>query len=404
VAYHSYKSMTTLVGEVCGGMSAFTATAGAGGIVDLRAVATCTNPSATAQYKFLMLPPGSSSYTEIRGWGEGSYRWTNTTGLAGNFTFVVYARDSRNLSVYEAEAKTTTQLSEICGIISSFTATASAGGVTDLSATAFCMNPTATVQYKFFAKPPGSSSYTEIRSWGEGSYRWTNTAGQSGRFTFLVYARDSRNSSAYEAYQTTTALLGETCTAISSFTATAEEGGNVVTFSANASCSNPTAMAQYRFFMLAPGGSSYMEIRTWGGSTLSWTNTTGKSGRFSLLVYARDSRNSSAYEAYKTASTLVGEVCQSVTSFTANAGAGGLVALSAEASCTDPLAPVQYRFFVRPPGSASYTEIRSWGEGSMSWMKNTLQTGTFIFLVYARDSRNLSAYEAYKTRSALLTE
>jgi hypothetical protein len=93
----------------------------------------------------------------------------------------------------------------------------------------------------------------------------------------------------------------------------------------------------------------------------------------------------------------VGNVCENVTSFTATPGAGGLVELSAEATGTDPLATVQYKFFVRVPGSISYTEIRSWGEGSLSWTNNTGQSGTFTFLVYARDSRNLSAYEAYKT-------
>jgi hypothetical protein len=65
---------------------------------------------------------------------------------------------------------------------------------------------------------------------------------------------------------------------------------------------------------------------------------------------------------------------------------------------------VQYKFFVLSPGSSAYQEIRSWGEGSLSWTNNTLKTGTFTFLVYARDGRNLSAYEAYHTRSAFLNE
>jgi hypothetical protein len=130
---------------------------------------------------------------------------------------------------------------------------------------------------------------------------------------------------------------------------------------------------------------------------MSWTNTTGKAGRFTFLVYARDSRNSSPYEAYRTVSILVGEVCDSVSSFTATASTGGLVELSAGATCTDPGATVQYKFFMLAPGSSSYTEIRSWGGSSMSWTNTTGKTGIFYFLIYVRDSRNLSVYEGYKT-------
>jgi hypothetical protein len=361
------------------------------------------NPSATAQYRFFVLTPGSSSYQEIRSWGEGSLSWTNTTGQSGRLTFLVYARDSRNSSAYESYKTTVTLVGEVCQQVTSFTATPGAGGLVELSAEATGTDPGATMQYKFFVLTPGSSAYQEIRSWGESAMSWTNTTGAAGRLTFLVYARDSRNLSAYEAYKTAAALVGEVCQSVTSFTATPGAGG-LVELSALATGTDPGATMQYKFFVLPPGSSSYQEIRSWGEGTLSWTNTTGQSGRFTFLVYARDSRNSSPYEAYKTASTLVGEACNSVTSFTATPGPGGLVALNAEASCTDPYAPVQYKFFVLSPGSSAYQEIRSWGDGAMSWMNNTLKTGTFTFLVYARDGRNLSVYEAYNTRSAFLNE
>jgi hypothetical protein len=58
---------------------------------------------------------------------------------------------------------------------------------------------------------------------------------------------------------------------------------------------------------------------------------------------------------------------------------------------------------VLPPGGASYTEIRPWGEGSSySWPNLTGKTGSFIFLVYVRDSRNGSTYETYKTIALFL--
>jgi hypothetical protein len=361
------------------------------------------NASATAQYRFFVRAPESTAYQEIRSWGESTLSWTNTTGQSGRFTFLVYTRDSRNGSAYESYKTTTLLLGDVCQKVDSFTATAGAGGTVQLSAAASCTNPDASVQYKFFVLPPGSSSYTEIRTWGESSLSWTNNTGTAGRFTFLVYVRDSRNSSPYEAHKTAAVLAGEVCAQVDSFTVTPSAGG-LFALSAQASGTDPGSTMQYKFFVLTPGSSAYQEIRSWGEGSTSWTSTTGQSGRFTFLVYARDSRNGSAYEAYKTASTLVGDVCNSVTSFTATAGAGALVELSAEASCSDPLAPVQYRFFVQPPGSSAYTEIRTWGEGTLSWTNNTLKTGSFIFLVYARDGRNLSAYEAYKTSTALLNE
>jgi hypothetical protein len=230
---------------------------------------------------------------------------------------------------------------------------------------------------------------------------WTNTTGKSGRFTFLVYARDSRNSSALEAYATVSAVIGEVCDRLTSFTASAGTGG-LLDLSAAAACTAPGATAHYKFFMLAPGSSAYTEIRSWGESTLSWTNTTGKSGRFTFLVYARDSENDSSYESYRTTSTLIGESCGSISSFSATVNVPGVVELNAVAACSGATATAEYKYYVRAPGSSSYMEIRSWGESSYGWTNNTGLTGTFYFLVYVRDSRNLSVYEVYGTKGVVL--
>ena len=70
---------------------------------------------------------------------------------------------------------------------------------------------------------------------------------------------------------------------------------------------------------------------------MSWTNATAASGRFSFMVYARDGRNSSAYEAYKTTSALLGERCDSISTFTATTGTLNTVDLSALATLQAPI-------------------------------------------------------------------
>jgi hypothetical protein len=208
----------------------------------------------------------------------------------------------------------------------------------------------------------------------------------------MVYTRKIGNKSIYEGAKGVNYLIGDTCSTGATLNASTGVGG-LVNLSASTSCPS----AEYKFFMQPPGSTTYAEIRNWGEGTLSWTNNTGISGLFSFMVYVRKSGNQSTYESSRSLTYLVGQVCGVMNSFTAVPGEEG-VNLVAMASCTGSSASTEYRFFVQPPGNTGFTEIRNWGEGTLSWSNNTGQSGDFTFMVYARNKGNPSNYESSLTK------
>lgn len=275
--------------------------------------------------------------------------------------------------------------------------------VTFTAAATGCPNPT----YQFWLQPPGGG-WTMVQNYGANpSWAWNTTGLAAGTYTEDVYARDASSTASYDTYlapQPTYALQTQSC---SSVTETAsptspQSPGIAVTFTASASgCPNPN----YKFWLLAPGG-SWTVVQDYS-ATNTWTwNTTGlATGTYQLDVYARDAASSAAYDTHispnpsYTLQAQQSTPCASVTESASPAppqSPGTSVTFSATATgCPNPT----FKFWLLPPGG-SWTVVQDYSSTS-TWTWNTagLAAGTYQLDVYARNAGSAAAYEAHLSPS-----
>jgi outer membrane protein assembly factor BamB len=251
-----------------------------------------------------------------------------------------------------------------------------------------------TPEYRFFVQPP-AGSWTAQTAYGGPSWTWNTTGLPAGVYGVGVWVRQAGSSAAYEAYWLGTYTLSVlTCNAASLSTAAASPSapGAMVTFSATAA---RCPAAQFRFWMLPPGGSWTMQ-RDYGSSSWTW-NTSGLSpGTYELGVWARQAGSTNSYDAYGFTTFVLGA---------GNCTSAGLapnvappqpptttVTFSATSnSCASP----QYQFWLLPPGGAWTVEQPFSASTTWSWNTSAFAPGTYQVGVWARQSGSTARYDAY---------
>jgi hypothetical protein len=365
------------------------------GEVYLTAGASCTDPwSAPPVYRFLVRGPGEPAFTpfaeslEPHGffdpppdYAHGKYEFRVDVRADGN----PYVDSSANAAVLQGRA---------CG---SATLAVDREGpfLFQLDATATCTQWT-TPEYRFLARRPGGS-FVEVRPYAY-STRHTYDASalesaelEPGRYEFVVQVRAAGNASPHEASASAAVLAGPTCEAA---TISSTEGANRnVALAATASCTDG-ASPEYRFFVRRPDGAS-TEVRRYDPNPAA-TFLAGPAGRYELGVNVRAAGNASPSEASSWQTLLVGPTCGSVR-LELFEEYGDYVAVNAIATCDGGAVP-EYRFYVRPAGTTTWTLERPWGsEPVFGWDTWGLFPGTYEILVQARAAGNASRYESSAT-------
>ncbi|HKW59414.1 MAG TPA: hypothetical protein VJR46_06630 [Candidatus Dormibacteraeota bacterium] len=271
--------------------------------------------------------------------------------------------------------------------------------VTFTASASGCASPV----FKFWIQPP-SGSWTVTQDYSpSASWTWNTTGLIAGNYTEDVYARDASSTAAYDTYLApapTYTLQTPTCASVteSASPASPQAPGTSVTFTAAASgCPNPN----YKFWLLAPGG-SWTVVQDFS-ATNTWTwNTTGlATGTYTLDVYARDATSTAAYDTHispnptYTLQAPASSPCTSVTESASPASPqapGASVTFTATATgCANP----NYKFWLLAPGGA-WTVVQDYS-ASNTWTWNTtgLAAGAYTLDVYARNAGSTASYEAH---------
>jgi hypothetical protein len=249
-------------------------------------------------------------------------------------------------------------------------------------------------EYKFFLQPPGGS-WTAQTAFGGNSWSWNTTGLADGVYGVGVWARQTGSGASYEAYWLGTYTLSVvTCTAATISTATTppQPPGTSIPFTATATrCPG----AQFRFWMLPPGGSWTMQ-QDYGAGAWTW-NTTGLAlGTYQLGVWARQPGSTSSYDAFGITTFVLGSGSCKSTGLSPNLatpqGPGATVVFTASSnSCASPL----YQFWLLPPGGAWTREQKFGAMTTWSWNTTGMPVGTYQVGVWVKAGGSGAPYDAY---------
>ena len=254
----------------------------------------------------------------------------------------------------------------------------------------------ATPEYKYFLQPPGGSwtpqtGYVPATTW---TWQTAHSTAQ-GIWGVGVWARQQGSTAPYEAwYIGTFTLVTDACSAaqinVNGNNPTGGQGQWQVVAGADGCPS-----AQYRFWMLPPGG-SWTILQDWQSSNTYVFDTTGRPpGTYELGVWVRNPLSGTAYDTYAISSVVIG-ACQSAFQSTMQQWYAGMtVAMSAAIPQVSCLATPLYQFWLLVPGSGWTVEQPYSSQGWWNWSTSYLGPGTYQLGLWVKSSSSSAAYDGY---------
>jgi hypothetical protein len=262
--------------------------------------------------------------------------------------------------------------------------------VTFTAASTNCASP----EYKFFVQTPGGS-WTAQTGFGANTWAWNTTGLANGVYGVGVWVRQAGSGASYEAYWLGTYTLSVlTCTAatISTTTSSPQPPGASISFTAAATrCPG----AQFRFWMLPPGGAWTMQ-QDYGSGAWTWSTTGLAPGTYQVGAWARQVGSTSSYDSYGLTTFVIGSGTCNTAGLSSNLAPpqapGATVVFTASSnSCASPL----YQFWLLPPGG-SWTVMRAYSpSAAWSWTTSGMPTGTYQVGVWAKASASPASHDAY---------
>jgi len=287
-------------------------------------------------------------------------------------------------------------------------ATVLAGTPVTLSASAGCPDPNPV--YQFFVLAPGAGSWTMAQPYSTSStYTW-NTAGLfPGVYRLAVWARDSGSSGQFSnslgtldtSNSITYTVTTQPCSVVSlgASPPTTAAVGSAVNVSAHASSSCPNA--QYQFWVMPPGSSSFTVAQAYSASaTFGWNTTNKVPGVYTLAVWARDTSSPGTFgnslgrwDASTTTqyrlTTCTGITLSSVPASTTKVG--GSVNFTATATGCPNANPL-YQFWVLAPGASAWTVAQPYSTtNTFAWATAGKAPGSWHVAVWTRDASSAGA-------------
>jgi len=374
--------------------------------VDVAATGASCDVGETPVYAYYYLPP-SGGYVLFQNFTASPTAVWNTAGLpSGAYQVVVVVRAASGGGQSSAYLDKSYYVGTTCSSTTAFNFSPAApqpsGTQVTLSATATCTGSgTPTFQYLYAVA--GSSSYSYVNndsSFHAGPVAW-NTAGLSGNYTLIVFARAAGNTGGGESYLYGSYTFGTASTvcktvSISASPASPQPIGATLTLTATSSpCSNP----EYQFYYRVYGPSAFTPIGTWGSASRQW-NTTGltQSGTYEILVAVRNIGNTGGADVYSEIAYALGSTCSS-TSVNASPpspqGVGTSITLTGSATCSNSAA-AEYRFQFLKTGDAAASQIGTgYSTSPVVWDTSALTAGTYQLTIFARAVGSGSDYDTF---------
>jgi hypothetical protein len=388
------------------------------------------------EYRFWIRPPGAASYTAVGDTSTGysaDADWTwNTSGIAirGTYTVMVYARNAgstANRELYRAVTFAVVSETPVAGLTLApeVNSPQVAGAAVKFTAQATGGEEPYDYEYRFFLRAPGSTAYTAVGDTATGystDADWTwHTGGLAthGVYTVMVYARNEGSTANYEKVRAISfTVLAEppaSAVTLAPDPASPQQFGASVKFTAQAAGGEEPYDYEYRFYLRAPGSTTYVPVGDDGvdySTDRDWTWNTGgidTYGIYTVMVYARNAGSQANREAYRTVSYAIVEEppvdgLTLASDVTSPRPAGAKVKFTAQATGGAAPYDYEYRFYLRAPGSTTYTPVGDDATGYSSdtdwtWDTTSSMAGTYTVMVYARNAGSLANYEKYRART-----
>jgi hypothetical protein len=251
-----------------------------------------------------------------------------------------------------------------------------------------------TPEYKFFLQSPGGS-WTAQTGFGADTWSWNTTGLPAGVYGVGVWVRETGSTASYDAYWLGTYTLSvTTCTSADIMTAASPvQAGSTVDSSATATrCPG----AEFRFWLLPPGGSWTVKQAYSASTTWNW-NTTGYAlGTYQVGVWAKAGGSGAAYDAYfiGTYRLDVGTCTAATISATPASPQTPGTPITLTATAGDCASPT-YEFWELPPPGVTWHITRAYAGGNTFPWSTTGKKGPYRLGVWVRQSGSTVAYDSY---------
>jgi hypothetical protein len=273
-----------------------------------------------------------------------------------------------------------------------------------------CASP----NYEFWMRAASQSSWQLIQGYsGAATYNWNSTGAAPGVVNFGVWARDSHNSVAYEAFNSTPFTItpgsvGGCATASDAAVPTSVaqgSGTHVVVTGSSTGCAHASPL--YEFWALWQGTSIWQIVQPYSTAvSYDWNSTGALPGTEHFGVWVKDAQSTATYDAFNsTPVTVTPAACASVAlAAVPTSVTGGVhsILTATPTGCTN--ASPLYEFWAKWSGTSTWVMIRGYSTvATYDWNSAGAAAGTETFGVWIKDAGSTAAYDNFNSTTVTVT-
>lgn len=276
---------------------------------------TASGGNGSYEYQFWYRAVGSASYAMVQDYSTStSYVWDTTVIAAGNYEWMVYARNAGSTATFEATSQVmtytlSTPISNppVTTVTISSTPTSPQQIGTTVTFTGRARGGVSPYQYRFVIRDSGGNTLVNTSYGAANKFVWNTNGLAAGTYTAEVRARSAGNIGDNEAsssisYQLTAPPV--TSVTLSATPTSPQLRGVAVVFSGQAA--GGVAPYQYQFIVKNSKGKTVASSGYSTSGTWTWSTTSAlAAGTYTVEVDARSAGSTASREAYMTASYVL---------------------------------------------------------------------------------------------------
>jgi len=257
-------------------------------------------------------------------------------------------------------------------------------------------------QYRFVGRKIGTTPIFEAQPYGSlNTWTWNTTTVAQGIYEFQVYARSVGSTAPVEAVSEplifSIVIQGVDNVSLAPAPASPQNVGAGIVFTATPT--GGTAPIQYQFWGKVAGAATFSLAQGYSTSnSFTWNTGTVPAGNYEWQVFARSA-----------GSTAVSEAVSAIVPYTLTVDGVDNVSLAPDlgspqsvgagivftATPTGGTAPVQYQFWGRVAGAATFSLAQGYStSNTFTWNTGTVPAGNYEWQVFARSAGSTAVSEA----------
>ena len=257
-------------------------------------------------------------------------------------------------------------------------------------------------EYRFVGRQTGTTPIFEAQPYGPlNTWTWNTATVASGIYEFQVYARSAGSTASVESVSEpvifSIVIAGVDNVSLAPDLASSQNVGASIVFTATPT--GGTAPVQYQFWGRVAGAATFSLARDYStGNTFTWNTATVPAGNYEWQVFARSAGSSAVSEAVSaivpyTLTILGVDNVSLAPDLASSQNVGASIVFTA--TPTGGTAPVQYQFWGRVAGAATFSLAQDYSTlDSFTWNTATVPAGDYEWQVFARSAGSSAVSEA----------